>query len=87
MQVPFRRVHLQEGTGHVDLYDTSGQQVDAQTLLIHSLQFACNVILMPGFWLQQASPCCSQDYSRVQNRDHATFAPDNSSPCTNCAAF
>lgn len=27
MQVPFRRVHLQESNGHVDLYDTSGEQV------------------------------------------------------------
>lgn len=26
-QVPFRRVHLQEANGHVDLYDTSGDQV------------------------------------------------------------
>lgn len=27
LQVPFRRVHLQESNGHVDLYDTSGEQV------------------------------------------------------------
>ena len=27
MQVPFRRVHLTEDAGHVDLYDTSGPQV------------------------------------------------------------
>ena len=27
IQVPFRRVHLQDSNGHVDLYDTSGEQV------------------------------------------------------------
>lgn len=27
LQVPFRRVHLQEANGHFDLYDTSGEQV------------------------------------------------------------
>lgn len=27
LQVPFRRVHLSEDAGHVDLYDTSGPQV------------------------------------------------------------
>ena len=33
-QVPFRRVHLQEGDGHVDLYDTSGQQVMQRCILL-----------------------------------------------------
>ena len=33
LQVPFRRVHLQEGNGHVDLYDTSGEQVGCMALI------------------------------------------------------
>ena len=36
VQVPFRRVHLTENAGHVDLYDTSGPQVHF-TDLVHSL--------------------------------------------------
>ena len=35
VQVPFRRVHLTEDAGHVDLYDTSGPQVHF-TDLVHS---------------------------------------------------
>jgi len=37
LQVPFRRVHLQEANGHFDLYDTSGEQV----MLLLTVTFIC----------------------------------------------
>jgi phosphomethylpyrimidine synthase len=32
LKVPFRRVVLEGGSGHIDLYDTSGPQVRRPTL-------------------------------------------------------
>ena len=55
VQVPFRRVHLTEDAGHVDLYDTSGPQVRFTDLVHRPMcryQWHCRLCSTP-----QASAC------------------------------